>query len=271
MLDKLHKVQLEMGIEVKGICEKHNIKYSIIAGTLLGAVRHKGFIPWDDDLDIGMLRKDFDRFIEVCEKELRDKYFLQTWETDCGFALPIAKIRKNGTRFVEKSSSKADLHSGIYIDIFPFDNVPNSRCIRIFQDKSTYILKRILLIKMDYILWEDDQFVKKTLYKILKVFSRIVSIKNIKKILYKIMTISNNKESEKVVAIGGAYTYKKESIKREWLEAQRNIEFEDTKFSAPVDYIDYLKYFYGAYMTPPPEDKRQNRHKIIDLSFEEEN
>ena len=259
-----------MALEISRICEKYNIRYSIIAGTLLGAVRHKGFIPWDDDLDMGMLRDDFNKFIDVCEKELSDEYFLQIWETDPRFALPIAKIRKNGTRFVEENSAGLKLHSGIYIDIFPFDNVPKSRLFQFLQDKITYILKRILLIKMNYKLWEEDEVIKKALYKILKIFSVVLSINYIKSVLYKIMTINNNQESENVVAFGGAYGYKKETLKKKWLEVQLDIDFESTKFSAPADYTDYLEYFYKDYMTPPPEDERHNRHKIIDLSFGEE-
>lgn len=269
-LEKVHKIQLEMALEVKRICDKHNIKYSIIAGTLLGAVRHNGFIPWDDDLDIGMLRNDYERFIEVCKQELGNDYFLQTWETDSGFALPIAKLRKNGTRFVEQNSSDASLHCGIYIDIFPFDNIPKGRIRQILQDRSTYLLKRMLLIRMDYKVWRDNELVKKMLYKTLKILSSMFSVSHIKRILYKKMIENNSNYSRKVVTFGGAYGYKKESIKREWLNTLEDIDFENVKLAAPCDYVDYLTYFYGDYMIPPPENKRYNRHNIIDISFEEE-
>jgi lipopolysaccharide cholinephosphotransferase len=269
-LEKIHQIQLEMALEVKRICKKHNIKYIIIAGTLLGAVRHKGFIPWDDDLDIGMVRSEYERFIEICKKELKDGYFLQTWESDSGFASPIAKIRKNGTRFVEKNSSAASLHKGIYIDIFPFDNIPTGRLKQLIQNSSTYILKRMLLIRMNYKVWQDNEFVKSILYKALKVLSSILSVNQIKKILNKNMTAHNNHYSEKVVTFGGSYGYKKESIKKEWLDNLKEIDFENEKLSAPANYIEYLTYFYGDFMTPPPENKRFNRHNIIDISFEEE-
>lgn len=269
VLEKVHIVQLHMALEVKRICMKHDIKYSIIAGTLLGAVRHKGFIPWDDDLDIGMTRENYDRFIKVCKQELSDVYFLQTWETDSGFALPIAKLRKNGTRFVEKNSSDASLHSGIYIDIFPFDNVPKGSFRRLLQDRSTYLLKRILLIRLNYRVWEDNEFVKKMLYKTLGLLSRFLTINQIKNFLYKQMIANNSKDSKKKVTFGGAYGYKKESIKKEWLENLIEIDFDNVKLSAPVNYEEYLTYFYGDYMTPPPENKRYNRHNITDISLEE--
>lgn len=270
ILEQVHEIQLEMALEVKRICEKHNIKYSIIAGTLLGAIRHNGFIPWDDDLDIGMLRSDYKKFIEICKYELKGDYFLQTWETDPGFALPIAKLRKNGTRFVEKNSSEASLHSGIYIDIFPFDNAPPEKIKQIFQDCSTYILKRMLLIKMNYKVWKETELLKRSLYKTLKLISLICNTDRIKRRLYIIMTVNNDQVSEKVVTFGGAYGYKKESIKKEWLENLMEIDFENEKLSAPVNYIEYLTYFYGDYKTPPPENKRYNRHNIIDVCFEEE-
>lgn len=269
VLEKVHIIQLQMALEVKRICQKHDIKYTIIAGTLLGAVRHKGFIPWDDDLDIGMIRSDYERFIEVCKQELSDIYFLQTWETDSGFALPIAKLRKNGTRFVEKNSSDANLHSGIYIDIFPFDNVPKASIRRLLQDRSTYLLKRMLLIRLHYKLWEDNEFFKKMLYKMLGILSRILTLNQIKNILYKTMTANNSKDSIKRVTFGGAYGYKKESICKDWLENLTEIDFENVKLSAPVYHEEYLTYFYGDYMTPPPENKRFNRHNITEVSLEE--
>lgn len=269
-LEKVHNIQLEMALEVKRICQKHNIKYSIIAGTLLGAVRHKGFIPWDDDLDIGMLRAEYDRFIDICKHELKNEYFLQTWETDPGFALPIAKLRKNGTRFVEKNSSDASLHSGIYIDIFPFDNVPSNRIQQTLQDRSSYLLKRILLIRMNYKVWRDDELLKKSVYKTLRIFSLLFTTNQIKRKLYKTMIAYNNRSSEKVITFGGAYGYKKESIKKGWLENLVEINFESERLSAPVNHVDYLTYFYGDFMTPPPENKRYNRHDIIDVRFEEE-
>ena len=269
LLNDIHNIQLEMALEVKRICDKYNIKYSIIAGTLLGAVRHKGFIPWDDDLDIGMLREEYDRFIEVCKKELDDKYFLQTWDTDKDFPLPIAKLRKNGTRYVEKNSSKSNHHKGIYIDIFPFDNVPESTIKRKVQNIVTYILKRMLLIKKNYILWEDNEKLKRIIYKIVFIVSSLFPDYLIKDTLYRVMTMYNDRKTNKVVTFGGAYGYNKETINRQWLENNKPIIFENVEFSAPCDYEGYLTYFYGDYMSPPPENKRYNRHNIIEVRFRE--
>ena len=267
LMEQVHKLQLEMALEVKRICLKHNIKYFIIAGTLLGAVRHKGFIPWDDDLDIGMLREEYEKFVSIAQNELGVSYFLQTWDTDSGFALPCAKIRKNGTKFIEENSSKAHLHNGIFIDIFPFDNVPESTLKKKIQNYQTYILKRIILDKQGYEVWEKQEFFKKSIYKLVKIMTKPISLWRIKSILYEKMTRFNNQKSDSVVTFGGTYGYWRETIRKSWANNLVTLKFEGYEFSCPRDYSDYLSYFYGEYMTPPPEDKRYNRHKIIKIEF----
>ena len=266
-LKKVQEIQLEMAIEVKRICDKNNIEYFIIAGTLLGAVRHKGFIPWDDDLDIGMLREDYDQFIKCAQKELSSKYFLQTWDTDDGFGLPIAKIRKNGTKFVEKSAAKTSGHEGIYIDIFPFDNVPTGKVAKKIHAISTYVLKRLILCNVGYELWLDGGKFKKVVYKAVNSIAQKTSLDRNKQLLEKQMKKFNSAKTEYVVAIGGAYGYSRESIKREWVENLALIQFENVEFMCPKDYDSYLTYFYGDYMTPPPEEKRFNRHGIIEIDL----
>ncbi len=270
IMARVHRIQLEMSLEVKRICQKHQIKYSIIAGTLLGAVRHGGFIPWDDDMDIGMMRDEYEKFIAVAKDELKDEYFIQTWETDLGFALPITKIKKNGTIFIERNSSKSNQHNGIYIDIFPFDNVPANTFRRKYQSVVTYILKRFLLIKLKYEVWEENEILKKLIYKFVGLITKPISAKRIKKILNREMKKYNKIHTESIVTFGGSYGYWKETLKRSWLENLTDIKYESFMLSCPQNYIDYLTYFYGDYMTPPPEDKRYNRHKIIEIKFQEE-
>ena len=270
LMNQVHKVQLEMALEVKRICQKHDINYFIIAGTLLGAVRHSGFIPWDDDLDIGMLRDEYEKFINVAKAELREEYFLQTWNTDSSFALPIAKVRKKGTKFIEKNSSKANLHNGIYIDIFPFDNVPNSTSNQKVQNWITYILKRVIIVKQGYEIWEEQEYFKRFIYKSLDLITKPLPVYKVKGVLYKEMTKYNSSKTEDVVAIGGSYGYWKESIKRKWVDSLTTINFDSYELSCPNEYIKYLEYFYGEYMTLPPEDKRYGRHKILEIEFEEE-
>ena len=123
VLDKLHSVQIEILDEIVGICDKHNLTYFLIGGTLLGAVRHKGFIPWDDDLDIAMPREDYEKFLKIAKTELDKKYYLHDISIDKNYWQPFIKIRKNNTLFDEKMIDNIETHKGIFVDVFPFDNL----------------------------------------------------------------------------------------------------------------------------------------------------
>ncbi len=122
-LNKLHETLIELLDEFVRICKKHNLKYTLVAGTVLGAVRHSGFIPWDDDIDVGMLRPDYEKFLEVAPKELKDKYILDCFEQNKDYHLSFAKIKKNGTIFDEEAAHHMNNHKGIFLDVFPLDNV----------------------------------------------------------------------------------------------------------------------------------------------------
>ncbi len=114
------KIMLEILQEVHRICQKHHITYWLAAGTLLGAVRHRGFIPWDDDMDIAMTWKDYERFLKIAPSELKEGFFLQTKDTDPAYPFPFAKIRKNNTLLIETGETGEEpYHHGIFLDIFP--------------------------------------------------------------------------------------------------------------------------------------------------------
>ena len=118
-LRKLRSIQMEMLLEVKRICEKHGIKYSLIGGSLLGAVRHQGYIPWDDDADIGMLRKDYEKFRKVCKKELDpERFYFQDDRNTEGYRWGYGKLRKKNTLFLREHQEYLDFGQEIFIDIF---------------------------------------------------------------------------------------------------------------------------------------------------------
>ena len=266
-LPKLHNCQLIVAREIKRICDENNIKYFIVAGTLLGAVRHGGFIPWDDDMDIGMLREDYEKFLKVAKKDLGDDFFLQTPETDKSYGLTFAKILLKGTVLMEETTASNNAKKGIFVDIFPFDVAPLSEADRERHDKKTYFYKRLLLAKRNYNIAGKKEYVKRIVYFILKIMSAFFSREGLVKKLDNEITRYNNQNTGDIVNIGGAYGYKKETIKADWVRETVEIPFEDMTISAPVDYIKYLETFYGDYMTPPPEDKRYNRHSIKEIDF----
>ena len=150
------KVMLEILCEIHRICVENNIKYWLFAGTLLGAVRHKGFIPWDDDCDVGMLREDYERFLQIAPQKLPDSMLLQSPGCSKDYRLLFSKIRKKGTLLIETGETgKEDYDHGVFVDIFPFDCYSSNMLLKfihwtyVFRDKRKKYakgsLKRVLV------------------------------------------------------------------------------------------------------------------------------
>lgn len=134
-MKKVWNVELNNLVEFQRICEKFGLSYYAIAGTLLGAIRHKGFIPWDDDIDIGMPRKDYQRFLEVAPKELKSPLFLQTYKSERCFSSDMARLRNSNTTGFTTWQGLNKTNKGIFIDIFPIDNEPDDEAICRIEDK----------------------------------------------------------------------------------------------------------------------------------------
>lgn len=267
-INKIHELDLIISEELKRICEKHNIKYFMIAGTLLGAVRHKGFIPWDDDMDFGMLRSDFDNFISVCEYELdKKKFYLETMENSESYPYNFAKIRLKNTKIIEEfSKDSLTEEKGIFIDIFPIDFVSNRKLKRIFQYKLFWIARNLLLIKLNYASKHKKRKISYKLARLLLFFVPVDFLKFIKRIS---IEIANNEEVatiKKVVTSDGAYGLEKETLEKEWVDGIDYYPFEGTFYPGISKYDEYLSYFYGDYTKLPPKNKR-NQHKRMNVDF----
>ena len=264
---QLHDCQLLLAAELKRICEKHQIKYFMIAGTLLGAVRHQGFIPWDDDMDFAMMRPDFDRFMEIAKTELGEEFVLQDMHTDPNYGMPVTKLMLRHTRLVEQSAAKNKAWKHIFIDIFPYDNIPDLPAQQKTHDRKTYLLKRLLLVKQHYTVVEKGEILKKIIYGLLRIISFFFTKNYLRKSLDHELRRYSGVQTSKVAAIGGAYQYKKESVERAWFAETVELPFEHLTLLAPKDYEKYLTYFYGNYMTPPPVAQREDRHNVVELNF----
>lgn len=144
-LRKLQLDLLEMLIEVDRICRKYQIAYSLDGGSLLGAVRHGGFIPWDDDVDVIMRRKEYQRFYKACKRELDQKRFtLQEYRTDKNYRWGYAKLRRKGTEFVRLGQEHMQSTRGIFLDIFVVDNVPDGYILRRLHYMACYVIRKLL-------------------------------------------------------------------------------------------------------------------------------
>ena len=264
-MNKLQEHQLKIALEIDRICRENNINYLMDAGTLLGAVRHKGFIPWDDDLDICMLREDYDKFAEIAKTELDSKYFYQDVNTDKNYGLCFAKIRENNTIFREEMAKNVHAHEGIFVDIFPIDNISDNISTAKFVFKVSLFLRMLLLAKSKYIL-DNSTISKKIEIFILKALSIIIPRKFIIYLMKKVQSKYKNKDTKMVTSFGTSY-FNKNVMNKKWYSEGKEYIFEGKKLFGTKHYDEFLSFLYGDYMTPPPEGKRENRHGIIEINY----
>lgn len=249
-LKQLHEVQVEILDEVVRICEKYKLNYFLVGGTLIGAVRHKGYIPWDDDLDIAMPRLDYDKFIKVAPHELNKNYILQDIKTDKTYWQNFSKIRKNNTLFDETMIENIETHKGIFVDIFPLDNLNNNKFFYKIKWSILYNLRFFCLYYRGII---DKKSVNH--FNICKLFS-IFRMRPILKFCDFFMKLNKNENSKYLSSYAGSYFRLKECFKREWFFPASKIEFEGKKYSCPNNSDALLTHVYGDYMKLPPKEKR---------------
>ncbi len=258
-LEEIHKIDLKIAKEFIRICKKNNLTYYIIGGTFLGAIRHKGFIPWDDDMDIAMPRKDFNIFINIANQELKDNYHLVNHENDEEYRYSIPRVVDLTTETVEERNNKK---THLAIDIFPIDGTPNNLILR----KIYYfrILFNRMLVSWYYIDEVEKNKKRTKLEKILIALGKILPTKKMikpKKVLKKIDVLlqkNSFEKSDNVGTIMGAYKVR-EIVPKEFFGKPTKYQFEDIKLYGPEKYDEYLTHMYGDYMSPP-ENKNENSH-----------
>ena len=253
---RVQAVEHEIMQQIAAICHRHGLCYFAIGGTVLGAVRHQNFIPWDDDIDIGMPRKDYEQFLKIASEELPDCYYIQHFSTEPASPFYFTKIRKKNTLFVEYYLKESSIRQGIFVDIFPFDNVPDGQlqkkihfrfCRTVYQ---LYLCKSLTTVCSSRFKRKNNA--KGTIRKIVHFLLLPVPKKWLFQLLDSSVQIYNGHETAEISHI----VRRRLRVKLEDLHPVCFLPFGDYKMAVPKDYDAYLSGQFGDYMKLPPEDKR---------------
>lgn len=269
LLRKVQLIQLDMLIEFDRICKANNLKYQLFAGSLLGAIRHNGFIPWDDDVDVAMLRSDYEKFLDICNDYLSPDYFLQTYETDPNYHRQFARLRKNNTKYLQQGYKDLDIHHGIFIDIFPMDNVkPFSFVGRIHLWLCHFLVYGVTYSMNKSRCYSAKNPLIKYIRLLLHYFTKLFPKRFLFKLADSILCMFNNQETGYVGCLTDSDSIEKYYnfiVKKDTFYDLIEWEFEGHKFPIPREYDYVLTNNYGDYMTPPPPEKQKPHHGIIEI------
>ncbi len=261
-MNDLQKVQLDIFIAFKEVCEKHNLKYYLIGGTALGAVRHQGFIPWDDDLDVGMPRKDFNRLLEL-KDEFKFPLFLQHYKTDRAYNFGFMKLRNSNTTYVETFFVQHNINQGVWIDIFPIDGMSKKDKLSPAQKAKPLFLWLAYLLTYLGHMWKRPQL--RTLWRdipgyiVALLFSPFAIFNWLTKLMHRSMQKISYEEAN---LVGSFHTWSltKEALPKKVYGEGKILLFEGVEAVVPEDIDSYLKAKYNDYMELPPENKREGHH-----------
>lgn len=248
ILARMHEIQLEILLEVDRICKLHHITYCLVGGSALGAVRHQGFIPWDDDIDIGMLRDEYNRFCTICEKDLdTDRFFWQTVETDPGYRWTYGKMRRKETQYVRSGQEHLKNQTGVFVDIMPYDDCVGGLLRNYFQRFSCKYLCRMLWAPVGAV-WETNPL-KKTIYFLISKIPRDF----LYHLFYSATTHYNGRGLQYCAQNSCIVKPRFKGWPKCWMIDVRETYFEGQQFPIIGDADTYLRISYGDYMIPPPK------------------
>lgn len=266
---KMQLLELDMLIEFDRVCRKHDIKYSILAGTLLGAVRHKGFIPWDDDADIGMLREEYEKFKSVISELNPEICFFQDHTTDSEYRWGYGKLRRTGTEYVRVGQEHLKCKTGIFVDVFPLDDCPRSIVGQMVQDTYCFCCRKVL--------WSEvGRVVCKGFYKVW--YSLLAKIPT--KVAFSLLSLYTNKsrnDNDRLVrtlcytSIGQLYfrhpPKQRYGLPKSWFLDCTEYDFENVSLMGSRNYDEVLSFWFGDYMKLPPEDQREQHSACSFIDF----
>ena len=257
--------------EVDRICSKHGIRYFVTGGTAVGAYFWQKILPWDDDVDVGMMRPDYERFAQIAHEELGDKFFLQTPDTEPHTPFYFMKVRMNGSRFSEATFKHIKMHQGIYVDIFPFDKIPKQKWLERLQHKALFFLNGLFIAKE---IWQWKHCGKCDIPEPRKrgwlpcFFTRLLitllSKRLIYRIMYRVQTMFNGKD----LPLCKNIITKSERLPIEDVKQSQIVTLGPLQVSAPRDLLLYLNNHYGGVRKDIPDEMKVS-HRPEELAFPE--
>lgn len=252
--DEIRQVELEILKDIAKFCDENNLKYFLGYGTLIGAIRHKGFIPWDDDIDIWMPRADYNKFLEIYNKKNSCYKVISPYDKISRHS--IAKVIDTNTVKIEENINYSNGYLGVDVDIFPLDGQP---------DEEKAYLKWYAKLQRHYKLFpywiysKPDSLIKKIAYPILRLLSG--GKENILEKTAELHRLYSYEDSTYVGAVESCHNFVNNHYKKEWFNDYILADFEDTKFKIPIGYDKILTKMYGDYMQLPPKEKQITHHK----------
>ncbi len=266
---KMQLLELDMLVDFDRVCKENNINYSVLGGTLLGAVRHKGYIPWDDDADIGMLREEYEKFKKVADELNPDICFFQDHTTDPEYRWGYGKLRRTGTSYIRVGQEHLKCKTGIFIDVFPLDDCPKSTLGQMFQDFYCFCCRKILWSEVGrvtckgfYKYWYSllSKIPTKTVFGLLSLYTK--KSKNEKHCLVRTLCYTS---------IGQLYfkhpLKQKYGFPKRWFWDCVEYDFEGKKIMGSRDFDEVLSFWFGDYMKLPPEEQREQHSACSYIDF----
>ena len=258
-LRRLQAVELDLLRETDRICKACGIRYTVIAGTLLGAVRHGGFIPWDDDADVAMLREDYVRFREACRTMLDpEKYVFQDHAVTPGYRWGYGKLRRRDTLFLRAHQESMPYEQGVFLDVFPLDAVPDSRLGRAVENLRCFLVRKVLWSRVGK--EADPSPGKRAVYRLLDRIPEARALAACDRLIRR----AGRRRTKWVRILTFPTPNRQYGYLRRWYETPRDVTFEGCVFPGVSDPEEYLTFKFGDWRTPPPEDQRKS-HPVTAL------
>lgn len=258
-MKRMQEIELDMLRAFVEVCQKLSLRYYLVGGTLLGAIRHQGFIPWDDDIDISMPRADYEIFLREGQTHLPEHLFLQSIYSEPEYHLNFAKIRDSRTTFVEYAVRKRKIHHGVFIDIFPLDAYPQDPKARKTMDRYQKLFKYRLRAEVEIPDAARHSRAAETVLTAMEYVSRLC-YPNFRKMLEERERIQSAAQGEDIWVNYCGTWGQREIMPAEWYGAGTEVTFEGMTVMGPSQWENWLTQIYGAYMQLPPLEKRVSHH-----------